>query len=322
MTQGSKKLRAVFMGTPGFGVPALQALSETCEMVGVYCQPDRAVGRGLELKAPPVKLKALELGIPVFQPEKISLPGEFEKLAALQPDVIAVVAFGQILRQNVLDLPRLGCVNVHSSLLPRWRGAAPIQWAILAGDAETGVCTQKMVFKLDAGDVLLCDRTQISSTETAQKLHDRLSQMGAGLLVRTIEGLASGALQGEPQDESKVTIASRLTKEMEKLDPSKSVRELDCQVRALTPWPGTSVWLEPSGERLKIKRVQPRPEVASRPGILFEAGGRLFLGARDGCLEVLEVQPDGKRALSASEFLNGARGKLGSAADALFWTLK
>ncbi len=315
------KLRAVFMGTPDFAVPALEALEKTCEVAAVYCQPDRPVGRGMELKLPPVKVRALELGLPVFQPEKLSLPGEFERLAALKPDVIAVVAFGQILRQNVLDLPRLGCVNVHSSLLPRWRGAAPIQWAILAGDHETGVCTQKMVFKLDAGDVLMCDRTTISDHETGQSLHDRLSQMGAGLLVRTIEGLASGALRGEPQDESRVTLASKLTKEMEKLDPAKSVRELDCQVRALTPWPGTSVWLSPSRERLKIKRVQPRPEVTSRPGKLFEAAGRLFLGASDGCLEVLEVQPDGKRALSAAEYLNGVRGKLGAAPSALTWDL-
>lgn len=195
------------MGTPDFAVPALEAVSRDFDVVGVYCQPDRPVGRGLELKVPPVKAKALELGLPVFQPEKLSLPGEFEKLAALKPDVIAVVAFGQILRQNVLDLPHLGCVNVHASLLPRWRGAAPIQWAILAGDAETGVCTQKMVLKLDAGDVLLSEKTPISAHETAQSLHDRLSQMGARSLVRTLECLASEGLQGAPQDESQVTLA-------------------------------------------------------------------------------------------------------------------
>jgi methionyl-tRNA formyltransferase len=178
-----------------------------------------------------------------------------------------------------------------------------------------------MVLKLDAGDVLMRDRTVIAAKETAQTLHDRLSQMGAGLLVRTIEGLASGSLRGEPQDESQVTLASKLTKEMEKLDPSKSVRELDCQVRALTPWPGTSVWLAPAAERLKIKRAQPRTEVTSRPGELFEAGGRLFLGAADGCLELLEVQPDGKRPLSASEFLNGARGRLKEPSSRLSWNL-
>jgi methionyl-tRNA formyltransferase len=269
----------------------------------------------MELKAPPVKAKAQQLGLTVYQPEKLSLPGEFEKLQALKPDVIAVVAYGQILRQNVLDLPRLGCVNVHSSLLPRWRGAAPIHWAILAGDGETGVCTQKMVFKLDAGDVLLCEKTAIAATETTQSLHDRLSQMGAGLLVRTIEGLEAGGLAGVPQNESQVTVASKLTKEMERLDPSKSVRELDCQVRALNPWPGTSVFLAPGGERLKIKRAAPRPEVRSRPGKVFDVSGRLFLGASDGCLELLEVQPDGKKALSAQDFLNGLR------ASGLEWSL-
>jgi methionyl-tRNA formyltransferase len=306
------------MGTPDFAVPALEALARSCEVVGVYCQPDRPVGRGMELKAPPVKVAAEALGVPVFQPEKLSAPGEFEKLSALRPDVIAVVAFGQILRQEVLDLPRLGCVNVHSSLLPRWRGAAPIQWAILAGDSETGVCTQKMVFKLDAGDVLLREKTPISQDETAQSLHDRLSQMGAGLLVRTIEGLSSGQIRGQPQDDSQVTVASKLTKEMERLDPAKSVRELDCQVRALSPWPGTSVRLLPSGERLKIRKALPRLEVRTRPGQLFEVAGRLFIGARDGCLEVLEVQPEGKRALSASDYLNGMRGRQRNEGELLF----
>jgi len=305
------------MGTPEFAVPALEAVARTFDVVGVYCQPDRPVGRGLELKPPPVKAKALQLGIPVFQPEKLSQPGEFERLSELKPDVIAVVAFGQILRQRVLDLPRLGCVNVHSSLLPRWRGAAPIQWAILAGDGETGVCTQKMVFKLDAGEVLLCEKTTISSDETAQSLHDRLSQMGSGLLVRTLEGLAAGTLRGLPQDESQVTLAFKLTKEMEKLDPSKTLRELDCQIRALTPWPGTSVWIP---ERLKIRRARPRPEVRTRPGKLFEAGGGLFLGASDGCLELVEVQPEGKKALSAAEFLNGFRGRQ-KESGSLVWEL-
>jgi len=237
----SSKIRAVFMGTPEFAVPALEIAHQLCDVVAVYSQPDRPVGRGLELKAPPVKQKALELGLPVFQPERLSHPGEFERLADLKPELIIVVAFGQILRQNVLDLPRLGCVNVHSSLLPRWRGAAPIQWAILAGDSETGVSAQKMVMKLDAGDVLCTIKTPISTEETAQSLHDRLSKMGAEVLAQTIEELLAGRLQAVPQDESQVTVASKLTKEMEKLDPSKSVAELDRQVRALTPWPGTSV---------------------------------------------------------------------------------
>jgi methionyl-tRNA formyltransferase len=273
------------------------------------------------LKAPPVKLKALELGIPVFQPEKLSAPGEFERLAALQPELILVVAYGQILRQNVLDLPSLGCVNVHSSILPRWRGAAPIQWAILAGDAETGVSTQRMVMKLDAGDVLALEKTAISPEETAQSLHDRLAQLGAGVLARTIEGLVSGTLQGVPQDESRVTIASKLTREMERLDPSCTIAELDRRIRALNPWPGTSVFLAETGERLKVKRALLRSEVRSKPGFLFESDGKLFLGASDGCLEVLQLQAEGKRVQSATEFLSGLRGRQNSGSHPFQWKL-
>ncbi|MGZ3709786.1 MAG: methionyl-tRNA formyltransferase, partial [Bdellovibrionota bacterium] len=211
----TRKLRVVFMGTPEFAVGALDAVHRTHEIVGVYTQPDRPVGRGLEMRASPVKARAVALGLPVSQPEKLSLPGEFEKLQALSPDVIVVVAYGQILRKNVLELPRLGCVNIHSSLLPRWRGAAPIQWAILGGDAESGVSTMHLVEKLDAGEVLLQARTPLAEHETAGTLHDRLAAMGAELIVPTLNGLAEGSLQGQVQDESKVTYASKLTKEME-----------------------------------------------------------------------------------------------------------
>lgn len=313
--------RAVFMGTPDFAVPSLAAAHELCDILAVYTQPDRPVGRGLEVKPPPVKIKAQELGLPVFQPAKLSQPGELERLTALAPDLLIVVAYGQILKQSVLDIPVLGCVNVHSSILPRWRGAAPIQWAILAGDRETGVSTQKMVLKLDAGDVLDVERTPISPEDTAQTLHDRLAMLGARVLSRTIEGLVAGTLNPAPQDESRVTIATKLTKEMERLDPAKRVAELDRQVRALNPWPGTSVVLGGTSERLKIRKVRLRPEVISRPGRLFESGGRLFLGASDGCLEVLELQPDGKRAQSASEFLSGKKGRLGAGAQPFEWKI-
>jgi methionyl-tRNA formyltransferase len=318
---GFQRIRAVFMGTPEFAVPALGAAHELCDIVAVYTQPDRPVGRGLELKAPPVKQKALELGIPVFQPEKLSQPGEYERLKELAPEILIVVAYGQILRQNVLDLPRLGCVNVHSSILPRWRGAAPIQWAILAGDRETGVSTQKMVLKLDAGDVLAVEKTEVRPDDTAQTLHDRLAGLGARVLSRTIEGLVSGTLAAVPQDESKVTIATKLTKEMERLDPSKTIAELDRQVRALTPWPGTSVTVRDSGERIKIKKVLLRPEVCSRQGLLFESGGRLFIGASDGCLEVLELQPEGKRVQTAPDFISGKKGQRGPNSGTLEWAI-
>jgi methionyl-tRNA formyltransferase len=318
---GTTRIRAVFMGTPEFAVPALEAAHRLCDIVAVYTQPDRPVGRGLELKAPPVKVKAQELGIPVFQPEKLSQPGEYERLKELAPELLIVVAYGQILRQNVLDLPRLGCVNVHSSILPRWRGAAPIQWAILAGDRETGVSTQKMVLKLDAGDVLAVERTDVRSNDTAQTLHDRLAGLGATVLSRTIEGLVAGTLVPAPQDESKVTVATKLTKEMERLDPTKSINELDRQVRALTPWPGTSVTLRDSAERIKIKKVLPCPEVRSRPGTLFESGGRLFMGAADGCLEVLELQPEGKRVQSSADFISGKKGQRTPGSGSLEWAI-
>src|SRR4051812_47670544 len=223
-------LRVVFMGTPEFAVPSLESTKGAHEILAVYTQPDRPVGRGLELRASAIKSRALELGLEVRQPEKLTLAGEYEKLAALKPDVIVIVAYGQILRKNVLELPRLGCVNVHSSLLPRWRGAAPIQWAILGGDRETGVSTMHLVEKLDAGDVLLQKSTPISKEETAKSLHDRLATMGAGLLGETLRGLESGTLKGQPQDETEVTYASKLSKEMEWLDPALPAAELDRRI--------------------------------------------------------------------------------------------
>ncbi|MBU6376659.1 MAG: methionyl-tRNA formyltransferase, partial [Bdellovibrionales bacterium] len=267
-----RRPRAVFMGTPEFAIPSLAAAHQICDLVAVYTQPDRPVGRGMELKAPPVKQKAIELGIDIFQPEKLSQPGEYERLQALRPELVIVVAYGQILKQNVLDLPPLGCINVHASVLPRWRGAAPIQWAILSGDPETGVSTQKMVAKLDAGDVLVVEKTAIFPDDTSQTLHDRLAMLGAKALAKTIEGLVLGTLRGVPQDESGVTMASKLTKDMERIDCSKTVLEIDRQVRAFTPWPGTSVMLEETSERLKIRRVIPRSEVSARPGMLFGNG--------------------------------------------------
>jgi methionyl-tRNA formyltransferase len=301
------------MGTPEFAVPALRALYAAHDLVGVYSQPDRPVGRGLELRPPPVKAEALRLGITeIHQPAKLSLPGEFEKLQALRPDIIVVVAYGQILRKNVLELPRLGCVNIHSSLLPRWRGAAPIQRAILEGDAVTGVATMKLVEKLDAGDILLERQTEISSQETAQSLHDRLSRLGGELIGPTLEGLAGGALQGRVQDESKVTYAAKLTKEMEWLDASAAdAAQLDRQVRALTPWPGTSVLVDISGrqERLKIRKARPHMGISGKPGMIFEKYGMLLLACQEGALEIERAQWDGKKEMDAASILNGLRGR-------------
>jgi methionyl-tRNA formyltransferase len=302
--------RVLFMGTPEFAVPALNAVQAAGHtIVAVYTQPDRPVGRGLELRASPVKARALELNLPIFQPPKLTLPGEFERLQELQPEIIVVVAFGQILKTNVLQLPRLGCVNIHSSLLPRWRGAAPIQWAILGGDAESGVTTMKLVEKLDAGDILLQKTTPLSADDTAGTLHDRLAQMGAELIVPTLQGLVDGTLQGRVQDEAAVTYASKLTKEMEWLDPRMDAVELDRRVRALNPWPGTSVKVGEPSQRLKIKRARYRNDISGAPGQIFERAGMPLLGTPRGSLELLAVQWDGKKEVDAAGFLNGLKGR-------------
>jgi methionyl-tRNA formyltransferase len=300
-------LKVVFMGTPEFAVPALEAVHAAFRVVGVYTQPDKPVGRGQEMRHTPVKKKALELGLPVFQPEKLSQPGVFEGLAALQPDIIVVVAFGQILRTNVLKLPRLGCVNIHSSLLPRWRGAAPIQWAILSGDKESGISTMHLVEKLDAGDVLLQEKTPISADDTAGSLHDRLAQIGARLIVPTLKGLDSGELKGVSQDESQITYASKLTKEMEAIDPSLEAAVLDHRVRALNPWPGTSLMID--GQRLKVKKARVRSDLQGNQGKIYERSGMLLLGTSQGALELLTVQWDGKKEVDAAGFMNGLKGK-------------
>ena len=294
------------MGTPEFSLPTLEALHRYHNVIAVYTQPDKPVGRGLDVKAPPVKIKAIELGIPVFQPERLSLAGEFEKLQALIPDVIVVVAYGQILKKSVLALPKLGCINIHSSLLPRWRGAAPIQHSILAGDSESGISTMLLVEKLDAGDILLQAKTPITETDTAGTLHDRLSSMGAELITTTLDQLSKGILRQHPQDESKVTYASKLSKEMENLDLLQPAEQLDRQIRALNPWPGTSVR---AGQRLKIKEAKICKEISGTPGTLFEKWGKLYLGTTTEALELIRVQWEGKKEVDSAGFLNGCRGR-------------
>ncbi len=300
------RLRVVFMGTPEFSVPALRAIHQAHTIVGVYTQPDKPVGRGLSTRSSAVKGEALKLNLPVFQPEKLTLPGEFERLEALQPDVIVVVAYGQILKKNVLSLPRLGCINIHSSLLPRWRGAAPIQWAILGGDAESGVSTMYLVEKLDAGPVLLQKKTPISDIDTAQTLHDRLSEIGAELILPTLECLAANTIQPQIQDESLVTYAARLTKEMETLNPEETAIVLDRRIRALNPWPGTSVQVS---QRLKIKKAKVRMDIQGSQGQIFERAGMVLLGTSKGSLELLSLQWDGKKEIGPAEFLNGLKGR-------------
>ena len=227
------------MGTPEFAVPSLVSLNQNFSVQSVWTQPDRPKGRGLKVFPTPVKEKALELGIPVHAPKKLSEPENFEKIKKDEPDVIVVVAYGKIIQQNILDLPRLGCVNVHSSLLPRWRGAAPIQRAILEGDPETGVTTMRLVPELDAGDILLQSPVRISEEDTGQSVHDRLSRIGADLVVKTLNGLEAGEIEPKVQDEKLVTYAEKLTKQMELLDPKRELSALkdkfEPSIRGLEP---------------------------------------------------------------------------------------
>ena len=299
-------LRLVFMGTPDFSVPALEALNEKYDIVGVYTQPDKKVGRGQKLTASPVKKKALEFDLPVFQPEKLST--EFEELSALKPDVIVVVAYGQILKQNVIDLAPLGCINIHSSLLPRWRGAAPIQRAILGGDQETGITTMFIEKKLDAGDILLQEKCPIGPDDTAGDVHDRLMEIGARLIIETVEGLKNNAVSREVQDESLVTHADKLTKDMERLNWNEPASEIDRQVRALNPWPGTSLYLE-SGERLRVKKAKLRHDIQRSAGEIFEHAGMLLLSTQEGSIELLSLQWDGKKPVDSAGFINGLSGR-------------
>ena len=241
------------MGSPDFSLPSLRALAGTYDVVGVVTQPDRASGRGRELKAPPVKLLAQELGIPVMQPEKLRLPEAMENLRAWSPDVIVVAAFGQILKKDVLELPRFGCVNVHASLLPRWRGAAPINAAILAGDEETGVTIMQMDVGLDTGPMLAKRTIRLTPTDTAGSVFETLSQLGAELLLSTLPDYLSGKLIPQPQPEEGMTYAPMLKKEEGKLDFTHDANELERRIRAFNPWPGA--YMDFDGALLTVHRA-------------------------------------------------------------------
>src|SRR5215208_2337181 len=246
--------KVVFIGSPDFALPTLKALAGAYDVVGVVTQPDRASGRGRELKAPPVKTLALELGIPVMQPERLRLPEAMEQLRAWAPELIVVAAFGQILRKDVLELPRYGCLNVHASLLPRWRGAAPVNAAILYGDEETGITIMKMDAGLDTGPTLTQRSIRLTREDTAGSVFEKLSHLGADLLIETLPDYLSGKIQPVPQPEEGVTYAPMLKKEEGQLDFTRPAEELERRVRAFNPWPGAFMDFE--GTLLKVHRAR------------------------------------------------------------------
>lgn len=297
--------RVVFMGSPAFAVPILEALARDYDVVGVVTQPDRPAGRGGGLRPPPVKVCAAALGLPVIQPERLGEADAMAQLRAWAPQLIVVAAFGQILKPAVLELPSHGCLNVHASLLPRWRGASPIQAAILAGDAQTGVTIMKMDAGVDTGPILLQRATSISSEDTALSLAERLAHMGAELLLEALPAYLEGRLSPQPQPEQGVTYAPLLRKEDGRLDFQKSAVELERQVRAMNPWPGA--WFEWRDARIQVWRARVSHEETPGVGQRGIVDGYPAIGTADRYLILEEVQPAGRKAMSGKAFLAGAR---------------
>ncbi|MBL8098927.1 MAG: methionyl-tRNA formyltransferase [Anaerolineales bacterium] len=297
-------IRVVFMGSPDFALPSLRLLNQHYQVVGVVTQPDRASGRGRELKSPPVKTLAQELNLPIIQPEK--LREATEQLKIWNPDVIVVAAFGQILKKEILDMPKFGCINVHASLLPRWRGAAPINAAILAGDDETGVTIMKMDVGLDTGDMLTKKSIRLKPDDTAGSVFQTLSTLGAELLIETLPKIFDGSITPQPQLDEGATYAPMLKKEDGKLNFNHSVYEIERRVRAMNPWP--SAWFEWDGNLLKVIQVSVSEKKVGETGNRFTVEGRGAVTCADGSIILEEVQPAGKKIMSGKSFLLGAKG--------------
>lgn len=300
-------MKIVFMGTPDFAVPSLKALVETGhDVCGVFTQPDKQKNRGMKLQPTPVKEYALTQNIPVYQPEKMRDGTALAILKELDPQLVVVAAYGKILPKDILELPPLGCVNIHSSLLPKYRGAAPINWAILNSEDRTGVTIMYMAEGLDTGDMIAAEETPISIEENAQQLYDRLAQIGAGLITRVVSDLEQGIINAVPQDDSLSCYAPMLSKELSPIDWANPARRIHDQVRGLYPWPAAIT--EVDGIRCKIvKTLLTSDHTSAAPGSVVQANKR---GLKIACgggevLEILELQPDGKRAMAATAFLLG-----------------
>jgi methionyl-tRNA formyltransferase len=309
--------RIVFMGTPEFAVPSLEAVAALngMEIVCVVTQPDRPAGRGQSTRPSAVKARALELGLPVWTPENLKEPDTQARLRDLAPDLLVVVAYGEILRRAVLDIPRRGAINVHGSLLPRHRGAAPVQGALLAGDMEAGITIMLMDEGMDTGPMLAKRSIRVRPDHTAATLSDDLSRLGADLLAETLPRWLAGEIEPEPQDDSAATKTRMLKKEHGRLDWSRPARELANQVRAFDPWPGTfTSW---RGQQLKVLGAREAVgwEVSSQqavPGTVAQQGEHVAVATGEGWLELYELQLQGKKAVGARDFVNGYRDFVGS----------
>lgn len=304
--------KIVFMGTPDFSVPVLQRiLQDGYEVIAVVTQPDRPVGRKRVLTPPPVKVEALKHNIPVYQPEKIRVREELDQILALNPDLIVTAAFGQILPKELLEAPKLGCINVHASLLPELRGGAPIHYAILEGKKETGITIMYMAEKLDAGDILTQVAVEITEEDNVGTLHDKLSAAGCELLSETLPKLINGELTGIPQDDSKATFASNIKREQEKIDWNKDGETIYNQIRGLNPWPVAYTTLQ--GKVMKVWRAEKvNSQVTAEPGEMIEKleDGFVVKTGNDIAIKITEMQPAGKKKMSSFDFLRGAGAQL------------
>ncbi|MGB7971570.1 MAG: methionyl-tRNA formyltransferase [Candidatus Deferrimicrobiaceae bacterium] len=301
--------RVVFMGTPEFAVPSLDALARTEEVILVVTNPDRPSGRGRALTAPPVKRDAQRLGIPVFQPEKARYPGSVARIAGERPELIVVVAYGQILPPSILDIPEYGCINVHASLLPRYRGAAPINWAIARGETVTGVTIMKMDPGMDTGPMLHVREMPIGEDDTAETMFPKLSSLGAQALIEALGNLREGTLAETPQDGNLATHAPMIKKEHGRIDWGKPAREVRDLVRGMTPWP--SAFTDHDGKTLKILAASVREGKGSPGEILSVARDGVVVACGEEALLLGKVQPEGGRAMSSREYAQGRRVRKG-----------
>lgn len=302
-------MKIVYMGTPQFAVPPLRALAAAGhDIAGVVTRIDKPAGRGKVMTPPPVKLAAQQLGIAVFQPKRVRDPEFIGTLKKIAPEAIVVAAYGQILPEDVLTLPKFGCINIHASLLPGYRGAAPINWAIIRGERETGNTIMRMDAGMDTGAILMQERIPIDPHDTAGALTEKLSALGATLITRTLPLIASGQLAPVPQDGSKATLAPLLKKEDGRIDWTLSANDIHNRVRGLSPWPGAFSFL---GDKMIKIITSEVVEGSGEPGMPYENEGALNIGCGSGMLRVLSLQPEGKKVMSAAEFLRGHRGVAG-----------
>ncbi len=308
-TTDSPSLRLLYLGTPDFALPALRA-GAGCRhlVVGVVSQPDRPRGRGRKLELTPVKSLAEELGLPVRQPAKVGDPDTLEWMQGLRPELGVVVAFGQFIPRSVRELPIHGIINAHASLLPRWRGAAPIQWAILAGDVQTGISVMRVVKEMDAGDVCLVRETEIGPTETTGELSERLAELAADALLAAVEEIAAGRAVFQPQVDAHITEAPRVGREFACLDWREPAERILRRIRAASPRPGADLVLGVAGKRLRILEARRDRDAEAGPecGAVRVRDGRLCVAAPDAWVEILRLQVPGRKPVSAAEFLRGA----------------